>query len=386
MPPKPVVASYCVTFLAPEMLHVYRQIRGLQQFQPVVLTEKWINRHRFPIDPTAVEVIPRSRLRSLRRIWLKQIQDRPITVSPGQVAAIERVLRRREARLLHVYFGHIGLYLLPLLRRRRFPTVVSFHGADAGVGHDRPHHRAAMTELFQVAERILVRSEALAEELRKAGCPEAKLRLNRTGIPMEDWPLAARQTPTDGSWRILQACRLIEKKGLDLSLSAFAELHRTHPAARFIIAGEGPLLPALEAQARDLGIAESVTFRGFLDEPELRSEMSQAHLFLHPSRMGSDGNQEGVPNSMLEAMATGLPVLATQHGGIPEAVTDGVSGVLVPENEGAALTEALRNLINNPASLAGLGTAGRQSVADKFSAAARIADLEAIYAEVVRRS
>jgi len=252
------------------------------------------------------------------------------------------------------------------------------------VDHDRPHHRAAMTELFQVADRILVRSEALAAELQKAGCPEAKLRLNRTGIPMEDWPLATREVPTDGSWRILQACRLIEKKGLDLSLRAFADLHRTHPAARFIIAGEGPLLPALEAQARELGIAESVTFRGFLDEPELRSEMAQAHLFLHPSRVGSDGNQEGVPNSMLEAMATGLPVLATQHGGIPEAVTDGVSGVLVPENDGPALTEALRNLINNPATLTSLGTAGRQAVADKFSAAARIADLEAIYAEVRR--
>jgi colanic acid/amylovoran biosynthesis glycosyltransferase len=383
MPPKPVVASYCVTFLAPEMLHVYRQIRGLQQFQPVVLTEKWIHRDRFPMEASQVEVIPRARDRALRRIWFKQILDAPNQISPGQVQAIERVLRAREAALLHVYFGHIGVYLLPLLRRLSLPTVVSFHGADAGVDHDRPRHRAAMTEVFALADRILVRSEALATELVRAGCPEAKIRLNLTGIPMDQWPLVERTAPSDGAWRILQACRLIEKKGLDLSLHAFAELHRTHPAARFVIAGEGPLLPTLQALARELGIAEAVEFRGFLDEPELRAAMNQAHVFLHPSRTGSDGNQEGVPNSMLEAMATGLPAIATHHGGIPEAVTDSVSGILVPENDRTALTQALLRLVQEPELARRLGAQGSVAVAKKFSATARIADLEGIYGEIV---
>ncbi|MBU6300147.1 MAG: glycosyltransferase [Verrucomicrobia bacterium] len=385
MPPKPVVASYCVTFLAPEMLHVYRQIRGLQEFQPVVLTEKWIHRDRFPFDPSLVEVIPRARLRALRKLWYKQVTRRPIPASARQVQTIERVLRQREARVLHVYFGHIGLYLLPLLRKRLLPTVVSFHGADAGVDHHQPQHRAALLELFQVADRLLVRSEALATELRKAGCPEAKLRLNRTGIPLEDWPSVAREVPADGAWRLLQACRLIEKKGLDLSLRAFARLHRDYPAARLVIAGEGPLQTGLEALARELGIQDAVAFRGFLDEAGLRAEMQRAHLFLHPSRTGSDGNQEGVPNSMLEAMATGLPVLATHHGGIPEAVTDGVSGLLVPENDGPALTAALRRLIDDPDLARRLGTAGCASVRETFSSAARVADLERIYAEVGSR-
>jgi colanic acid/amylovoran biosynthesis glycosyltransferase len=385
MPPKPVVASYCVTFLAPEMLHVYRQIRGLQQFQPVVLTEKWIHRDLFPFDPAQVEVIPRSRFRALRRIWSKQILRQPISISSGQAASIDRTLRQRNAAVLHVYFGHIGLYLLPLLRKRSIPTVVSFHGADAGVDQDRPQHRAAMRDLFRVADRLLVRSEALASELQKAGCPEAKIRLNRTGISMEDWPLHPREVPVHGAWRILQACRLIEKKGLDLSLRAFAAFHREHPAARFTIAGEGPLLPTLQALVRDLGLADAVEFRGFLKEADLRAEMQRTHIFLHPSRTGKDGNQEGVPNSMLEAMATGLPVIATQHGGIPEAVTHEESGLLVPENDVAALTAALLRLATDPALLQALGVQGRAAVSKTFSSVARIADLEAIYAEVRAR-
>jgi len=382
--PKPVVASYCVTFLAPEMLHVYRQIRGLQQFQPLVLTEKWVNRDRFPIDPSQVSVIPRAKFRPLRRAWYKQLLRRPIPASQAQVDAIRRVLEECDADLLHVYFGHIGLYLLPLLRLRTLPTVVSFHGADAGVDRNRPQHRAAMLELFEVADRILVRSEALGAELADMGCPKDKIRLNLTGIPLDDWPPVTRRVPRSDMWRVFQACRLIEKKGLDLSLRAFAELHRLHSAARFEIAGEGPLLASLQALARELGIEEAVEFRGFLNEAELREAMERAHVFLHPSRTGADGNQEGVPNSMLEAMATGLPVIATNHGGIPEAVEHAVGGLLVPENDGPALKEALLKLISNPALMARLGAAGRQAVADKFSAAARIAALEAIYAEVCR--
>ncbi len=109
----------------------------------------------------------------------------------------------------------------------------------------------------------------------------------------------------------MQAGRLIEKKGLRTSLRAFAEFSRQFPRAHFTIAGEGPLLPALQELARELGVAERVTFAGFISQDELRALFLGSHIFLHPSETGRDGNQEGVPNAMLEAMASGLPVFAT---------------------------------------------------------------------------
>ena len=128
-------------------------------------------------------------------------------------------------------------------------------------------------------------------------------------------------------WRLVQAGRLIEKKGFATSLRAFAEFASHYPEATLTIAGEGPLQQQLQSQARDLGITNKVFFRGFISQKELRELFYSSHIFLHPSETGADGNQEGVPNSMLEAMASGLPVFATIHGGIPEAIENDRSGV-----------------------------------------------------------
>ena len=143
------------------------------------------------------------------------------------------------------------------------------------------------------------------------------------------------------TWHFVQACRLIEKKGLETSLRAFANFAAKYPRSKFTIAGEGPLLEQLQRMAGELGVAEKLSFCGFISQRELRDLFYDAHIFLHPSETGSDGNQEGVPNSMLEAMASGLPAFATVHGGIPEAIEDGVSGVLVSEADDAALSCAL---------------------------------------------
>ena len=121
--------------------------------------------------------------------------------------------------------------------------------------------------------------------------------------------------------------------------------------------------------------------RGFLSQEALASLYSAAHLFLHPSEMPPDQNQEGVPNSMLEAMSTGLPVLATLHGGIPEAVTHGVSGLLVPERDDAGLTHGLLRLASQPALYAGFSEAAAQSVRAEFEQEAAIARLESFYDE-----
>src|SRR5204863_651999 len=107
-------------------------------------------------------------------------------------------------------------------------------------------------------------------------------------------------------------------------------------------------LGELQKLACELRIENRVSFPGFISQERLREIYYSSHIFLHPSETGSDGNQEGIPNSMLEAMATGLPVFATQHGGIPEAIENGISGVLVAERNYEALSQALLDAAQNP--------------------------------------
>ena len=383
-PGKPVVGCFCSTFLAAEMQHVYRQITGLKRFDPLVLTQKRANPDQFPFPSDRIVELnrPPGILREWRRFSSRRITKRPPKMFDSERRELESQLAKNGARLLHAYFGNSGFYLLPLLKSasKPCPIVVSFHGADAGVEMDKPGYREAMREVFECADAILGRSESLLSELGQLGCPQEKLRLSRTGIPLEEWPRAeGRITPGDGRWRIIQAGRLIEKKGYDISLRAFAAFRGEHPRARFQIVGKGPLKSELESLAGELGIADSVEFSGFLGQEALRAAYGKSHLFFHPSRTGADGNREGIPNSMLEAMATGLPVIATNHGGIPEAVEDGASGFLVPENDPDALAEKALIVAGDSQLWMRLGDTAVRHVGSRFRRKQQIEHLESIY-------
>jgi colanic acid/amylovoran biosynthesis glycosyltransferase len=379
----PVAAQYVVTFLKPEMLHVYRQITSLRAFRPVVFCQKRENAAQFPFEP--IVILPKPRTHQIRRLFQKTVLDRPITIYRREARRILTALHAADARVLHIYFGHIGVHLLPLLEICDLPIIVSFHGADAQVDLDKPAHLAATQRLLALATLLLVRSQSIAERLHELGADPKKIRLHRTGIPLDEIIFTPRQPPADGAWHCLQACRLIAKKGLTTSLRAFARFTQTYPRATFTIAGEGPLLPELRALAAALGIDDRVDFAGFVSQERLRQLYATSHLFLHPSQLGPDGDQEGVPNSLLEAMASGLPILATRHGGIPEAVTDGETGALVAERDHVALAQAMLELAADPRDYAAMHLSASATVRANFSLEAQALLLGEYYSEAISK-
>jgi glycosyltransferase involved in cell wall biosynthesis len=378
---RPVVACYCATFLKPEMLHIYRQITSLKRVSPFVIAQKREEVARYPFDRIAVVGKPGTHF--LRRFWFKQLRDAPWQISEGEVKKLIGVLDEQKAELLHIYFGHIAVHLLPLIRAWAWPSVVSFHGADVMVDLEKPAYRVATQEMLDAVRLVLVRSESLGRALMNIGCPAGKIRLQRTGIPIDEIPFRAREWPRDGAWKFLQACRLIEKKGLRVSLRAFARFATSHRAATFTIAGEGPLRHELGKVAAELDVADKVFFPGFVSQTQLRELFYRSHIFLHPSERSGDGNQEGVPNSMLEAMASGLPVFATEHGGIPEAIENGRSGILVRERDAESLAHVLLERTSNPAGLAAMARNGAEAVRQKFQQSVQTKTLEDYYLEAI---
>jgi glycosyltransferase involved in cell wall biosynthesis len=363
------------------MLHIYRQITALKRCAPVVIAQKREQTERFPFE--AIQIVPKPATHFLRRFWYRQLRDIPWQISDGEVRVLLRVLNRIDARLLHIYFGQIAVHLLPLIRAWENPSIVSFHGADVTVDMNKPAYREAAQQMLAAVKLVLVRSESLKRALINLGCDAKKIELQRTGIPLEEFPFHERSFPTNGEWRFVQAGRLIEKKGLPVSFRAFAVFLRQYPNATLTIAGEGPLLGDLQKLARELSIDERVSFAGFTSQKELRDIYYGSHIFLHPSQTGHDGNQEGVPNSMLEAMATGLPVFATQHGGIPEAIENGVSGVLVPERDHEALAQALLNAAQDPGFLSRIAGSSADAVRKNFDLTTQAQRLEDIYLRLI---
>ncbi len=377
----PVVASYCTTFLKPEMLHIYRQVTGLQTFETFVMTKERQSAERFPFG--AIEVLPRPRINFLARFHKKYVRRMEPVFYRGEYDQLCAVLNRRHADLLHVYFGHTGVHLLPFIRNWSGPTLVSFHGMDIMPRAHEPGYDARMRELLATLPMVLARSESLARRLTDLGCDPKKIRLNRTGIPLEAFPYKERAVPANGAWRLVQASRLIAKKGLTDALQAFAAFRATFPAATFTIAGDGPQRTELESLAIRLGVADAVTFAGFQSQSDLRALYERSHLFLHPSRTTEAQDQEGVPNAMLEAMASGLPVAATLHGGIPEAVENHAGGLLTPENDWEALRDSLLLLAAHPDRTVAMGRAASESVRAKFEQRAAISALEGFYTELI---
>ena len=359
------------------MLHIYRQITGLKRCAPVVIAQKRENAERYPFE--SIHIVPKPQTHVLRRFWFRQLRDKPWQISDVELSALLSVLTETRARLLHIFFGHIAVHLLPLIRAWKHPSIVSFHGADVMVDMNKPAYREATLQMLDAVTLVLVRSGSLQSALVGLGCDPEKIEIQRTGIPLEEFPFRDRAAPQNREWRFVQAGRLIEKKGLPVTLRAFSTFLKQHPNATLTIAGEGPLLPELQNLARELNIEERVSFSGFVLQEELREIYYRSHIFLHPSQTGRDGNQEGIPNAMLEAMATGLTVFATEHGGIPEAIQNRVNGVLVLERDGEALARLLLNAVQDPDLLSRIARAGAQAVRKRFDLQQQTQRLEEIY-------
>ena len=363
------------------MLHIYRQITALKRCVPVVIAQKREQTERFPFEP--VQIVSKPATHFVRRFWFRQVRDMPWQISDAELRALLRLLNRTDARLLHIYFGQIAVHLLPLIRTWKNPSIVSFYGADVTVDMNKPAYRESTRQMLDAVKFVLVRSESLRRALVDLGCDPKKIEVQRTGIPLEEFAFHERSFPNDGEWRLVQAGRLIEKKGLPVTLRAFAVFLRKYPTATLTIAGEGPLLAQVQKLARELNIEKRLSLPGFISQEQLRDIYYRSHLFVHPSETGHDGNVEGIPNSMLEAMASGLPVFATDHGGIPEAVDNGVSGVLVGERDHEALANALLNATLDSDSLARIARNGAEVVRKNFDLQAQAQRLEEIYLRLI---
>ncbi len=390
----PRLASVCGTYLKPEMQSIYRQVSNVHQFTNVVLCEQIQNIEQFPHRPIhklTKLTTPRAKGNFLLRFWYKYVMRQwpapreicKLPPGPHFSYDLTKVLRDQSIDLVHVYYGHKAVKYLDMLEHWGGRWIVSFHGVDVSKFVDQPGYKEDLERVFAKARLVLARSQSLLEELESLGCPAHKLRLNHTPIPLDNFPATVRTVPEDGAWRLVQASRLIPKKGLFTTLEAVQMLVEDFPKLKFTLCGTGPEEAAVRARCKVLGIEKHVDIKGWLSQAELAAEYQRSHIFLHPSETTDSNDQEGIPNSMLEAMATGLPVVATYHGGIPEAVSDGQDGFLVPERSPQQLAGSLRWLITHPELLEKFSIRAAESVREKFGLPGQIALLEGMYWEAL---
>ena len=290
------------------------------------------------------------------------------------------VMRRYRIDAVLAEYGPMGCAVLEACRLRRVPLVVHFHGADASAHAVLNKYRERYQELFQHAAAIVAVSRAMQARLIGLGAPQAKVHYSPCGVDCE---LFSGANPADSPPVFLAVGRFVEKKGAHLTLLAFAEVFRAHPQSRLRMVGDGPLHGACRQLATALGIDAAVTFLGIQPPSVVSAEMQHVRAFVQHSIEACDGDCEGTPVAVLEAGASGLPVISTRHAGIPDVVLEGQTGLLVPEGDVAGMAQAMLRLCGDAQLAAKLGKTARQRILAEFSMEQSIGRLWSIIANSV---
>jgi len=367
---RPVALIFRSPLFNPSETFVQAQAAGLHRYQPLVVGM---------VDKGGA--IPEL----AERLVVATANER-LQLQLGDAGALARRLAAYRPRLVHAHFGTDGLLALPLARALGVPLVTSLRGYD--VQRSRAallrsgrlswmRYALAQKRLMEEGALFLAVSDALRDRAIARGFPDERTLTHYNGVDLNRFapspdPPAARI--------ILHAGRLVEKKGTALLIEVFSRVAKEFPDAKLVIAGDGPLRMSLQRQAAPLG--GQVQFLGAVLRVRIADLMRTAWLLATPSVTARDGDAEGLPNVVVEAAASGVPVVATAHAGIPEAVEDGVSGLIVPENDPAALAAALRRLLGSAELRSAQSAAARRLAKSRFDLRRQSERLEEIYDRV----
>jgi glycosyltransferase involved in cell wall biosynthesis len=231
---------------------------------------------------------------------------------------------------------------------------------------------AGQRAAYRLAHAVVANSAAAAAQLVREGVPSRKVRVIPNGVDTARFAATAPPRPIR---RVVMVANLRSEKGHDVLIDAAPQILAAHPDAEFVLAGDGPQRESLAARAESRGVAGRVRFLGQCrDIPEV---LAGADLFVLPSR------SEALPNAVIEAMAAGLPVVASAVGGIPELVTQDATGVLVPAGDAGRLADAVIDLMEHPEHAFRMGRAARDFVTREFGFLRLVSRVEDLYLDAI---
>lgn len=382
----PVVAQIHRRYLGLSENFIHRLVGKLTRWQAIVLTQEAQNGDYYRFG-SQYQVLELGRDMELPfQAWSKLV--RLVRPSVGAYYALQarysKELHRTGASVLHAHFGSTGWTALPLKRLHQLPLVVSFHGRDASALLRQDVWYERYQELFEIADAFTVPSNLMASRLEESGCPRHKLHVLHYGVDLAQWSFQLAPQPVESkTFEVLMVCRLVEKKGVTDALQAILEVQQTIPEVRLRIAGDGELRLQIEQTIREHGLESRVSLLGFVDNSQVQELMRASDVLLAPSVTAADGDEEGLPNVLIESAAVGLPIIATNHAGAPELIQDGVSGFLVPERDSRALADRLIAMAKQPAMRLNFSSSARRIIEQEFDLLSSVAQLESIYDRVV---
>lgn len=275
--------------------------------------------------------------------------------------------RLPKVDIMHCQFATLAVQAkrhraLGLLRARRL--VIHVRGHDV-TGIPKVHGEDAFREVFGAADLLVANCEHFRKRAISLGAPPDRVIVIGSGIDTQKFkPRDAARKP--GGLRLVAVGRLVDKKGFGDAISAMARLPEGLADARLELIGDGPLRDTLSQQISDLGLQDRVTLAGAMSHADIIERLAASDILLAPSVTAKSGDQDAPVNTLKEAMAMEMPVIATYHGGIPELVEDGRNGYLVPEHDPGAIADAIGRLSKESSKWKEMGQYGRKCVIERY--------------------
>jgi len=299
--------------------------------------------------------------RSLR--WLLRTLNL-VTLQTQDNKSVEVHLKQKKYDAVLAQYGPTAVSIMDACKNANVPLIAHFHGFDAYVQYYLDKHQQEYTQLFESATSIIVVSTHMKEQLKKLGAPENKLHYSACGA---DTPPTKRSEQAKHSQKYAMVGRLTEKKAPMLSMLAFKQLTAHYPKAQLDIIGDGPLMDGCVQLSRALRLQDNITFHGAQPHSEVVKLLKQSRAFIQHSVCAPNGDMEGTPVGVLEAMAMGLPVISTKHGGIMDVIDSKDIGILVDEYDYEKMADELIALANNDSLVQEIGMAAQKRVGEKWT-------------------
>lgn len=290
------------------------------------------------------KTIPSRAILPLGLRWLLRLTGLS-TVAIQDRNSLAKFLRRRKIKAVLAEYGPTAVSVMDACHDASVPLIAHFHGFDAYKYDVVEKYLDEYNKLFDQASAIIAVSEHMRKQLLSIGAKEDRTFVNSCGANIPEGLIAQ---PESSELNFIMVGRLVEKKAPFLSIMAFSKLASIYPESTLNIIGDGPLLNVCRQIVQSFRISEKVVFHGSLPHTEVLNMMKKSRCFVQHSVCTPDGDHEGTPVGVLEAMGMGLPVVATRHGGIVDVIKTGINGSLVDEYDVEGMAQELLNYASDP--------------------------------------
>lgn len=361
------VLHYKTNFLNKSETFIHRLVQNHQLYQPVALCY----RRRFFTENLPTFEVPKHGLNAFVNFAAFHCNV--------SLPYFQEVIRREKPQLIHAHFGYDAMKLIQPARAQNIPLLVSFYGSDVSRLPSELGWKRRYKKLAADADHFIAVTDFMKSQLVNIGFPEEKISIVRFGLDFDEFEYQENDLAPK---KIMMVGRMVEKKGFEYAIQAVSNLCKLGKEPELNIYGYGPLMNSLKKRTTTLDLDDCIHFHGYQPIEAIMDAHDKHTIMVVPSTTANDGDMEGLPNTILEAMAKGTPVVASRHAAIPEAIRDKETGFLFDEKDVNGLTKILQKIMDNEFDLNTIRRNARVAVEENYGITRMVQEVEDIYDRV----